>query len=84
MLWKIKDSHTYVLGSVHLSNSSILQLPDVAARAFSESTRVIFEADQKLPPDPSLLMLPPAARVKQVVASVMQPMAEYRCCRNAS
>ena len=24
------------------------------------------------------------ARVKQVVASVMQPMAEYRCCQNAS
>jgi transposase len=25
-----------------------------------------------------------SARVKQVVASVMQPMAEYRCCQNAS
>ncbi len=67
MLWKIKDSNTYVFGSVHLSNSSILQLPDVVERAFSESTRVILEADQRLPPDASLLMLPPGIQLDSLV-----------------
>ncbi|MEM5312349.1 TraB/GumN family protein [Paraburkholderia sp. JHI869] len=67
MLWKIKDSNTCVLGSVHLSNTSILQLPDAVERAFSESTRVIFEADQRLPPDPSLLMLPPGIQLDSLI-----------------
>ncbi|WP_322044183.1 TraB/GumN family protein [Paraburkholderia sp. J67] len=71
MLWKIKDSNTYILGSVHLSNTSNLQFSNVVERVFAESTQVIFEADQRLAPDPLLLMSPPGVLLDSLIPKAL-------------
>lgn len=67
MLWQIEGSNTYVLGSVHITNTARLTLPDVAERIFEQADHVIFEADQKVVPDASLFMLPPGTRLDKVI-----------------
>lgn len=57
ILWRIQDSNTYILGSVHATNIDQINLPRHIELAFSISSRVVFEADLDGIPDQSKFVL---------------------------
>lgn len=63
MLWRIDGSNTYVLGSVHITNLKPLTLSNFTEVVFELADCVVFEADQNIAVDPSLITLPAGSRL---------------------
>lgn len=68
MLWKIEDSQTYLLGSLHLTNMRHFKLRELAEAAFNQAETIFFEADFGVPPDPLLRHLPEGQHLSSLIS----------------
>jgi uncharacterized protein YbaP (TraB family) len=68
MLWKIEGSETYILGSVHFTNLSPLQMPATVAEVFRAASQIVFEADLSERADSAPLLLPDGTNLKDCVS----------------
>ncbi len=69
MLWRIENSETYILASVHVMDSKLFQLSASAEAAYMRSKRVVFESDFTTPPDVTRFLLPKNSDLSTQVSS---------------
>lgn len=83
MLWHIKGSNTYLLGTVHLTNFAPPKLSAAAEIAFNRATQIVFETDVGIdqPPDPRMLNLPDGVMLSTIVSRQLYEMTKAHWIR---
>ena len=71
MLWHVKNSKLYLLGSIHLLDARPLVLSPQAKRAYQRSRRIAFEQDLNAPPNSADLLLPPGSRLSDQIPAAL-------------
>jgi uncharacterized protein len=79
MLWQVKGSGLFLLGSVHVLDVPPLPLNAPAWGAFASATRVLFEHDLAQAPDVSFARLPPAESLSLLIPASLYASVEDRC-----
>jgi len=79
MLWQVKGSGLFLLGSVHVLDVPPLPLNAAAWAAFGAATRVLFEHDLAQAPDVSFARLPPGESLSLLIPASLYASLEDRC-----
>ena len=79
MLWQVKGSGLFLLGSVHVLDAPPLPLNTAAWAAFVAATRVLFEHDLTQAPDLSFARLPPGESLNSLIPASLYASVGDRC-----